>query len=129
MSYREPGTVDQTEVERAKIHEAAETARKRIEEAEKTKRAIAAEKGDAWVVPWIAAAIAAVIGVIATASTVQVHIERTHHTPPEPCRDSSTLVSTKAGSPSSHECALGAQRTTEPAPNGMMVHCTCARQP
>ena len=39
-AYREPGrAVDMTEIERAKIHAAAETKRKAIEEGEKTKRA------------------------------------------------------------------------------------------
>ena len=36
-AYREPGrAVDETEIERAKIHEAAETRRKAIEEHAKT---------------------------------------------------------------------------------------------
>ncbi len=58
-SYREPGrTVDETEIVRAKIHEAAETKRKQIEETEKTKR----DRGDTPYIAWGLVSAVAIIG-------------------------------------------------------------------
>ena len=48
-TYREPGrTVDETEIERAKLHEGAETKRKEIEEKEESRRQLGKLRNAWW---------------------------------------------------------------------------------
>lgn len=83
-AYREPGTIDRTEIERAKIHEAAETKRTLIAERERTKRARVEEYGLA--VPF------AVIAVAFLACAAVVCVTSSYFRAKAPCVEEAALI-------------------------------------
>lgn len=83
-AYRVPERgIDETEIERAKIHEAGETKRKLIEETEKTKREKAQQYGPG---PLVAACVIAAVVAIPSAIVAGTYIERKNNTA---CREES----------------------------------------
>lgn len=86
-AYRTPGRdVDATAVETAKIHEAAATKRKLIEEQEKTRR----EKIEAWgPIPPVAAGLVIFVAVVTAGIVGHYYVERSRPEPPAPCTDES----------------------------------------
>lgn len=129
MSYREPGSTDESYEKVARIHEEAETKRKVIEEDGKTKRE-AVKQAD-WRVPWLAAGLVGLAFAIGAAVTGNTYVERKYPEPATaaPCTAFIEVVSTNPpGCAGPTKCA-GGHLTGTPGPvsGTMTMTCTCEK--
>lgn len=118
--YREPGRdIDVTEIERAKIHEAAETKRKLIEEREETRRVKAKTHGP--VVPVVVGLV--LLSAIAGGTCVgyrRVEAKDPHRFPA--CTESAEIVTSNTPP----RACSGGRVTAETLPNGnALIRCRC----
>jgi hypothetical protein len=124
-AYRTPGRdIDETEIRRAEIHEAAETKRKVIEERAATRRARIKEVG---IAPYVVAG--GVLGM--TLLVVGVIGEKyvTAHAPPPPppaCQEWAEVIS---HSDSQRECKGGRIFAAPSVADRYMVRCVCGAAP
>jgi hypothetical protein len=118
--YRETSgsTVDRTEIECARIREAAETRRKLIEEREKTRR----ERGDGWLFPWFIGGLVFIGLTIAGAVGYSEHLEAQRAT----CVESVEIVT--LGN-SQRQCLLGWIESRSVNEGQIEVHCRCDPRP
>lgn len=126
-AYRTPGReVDETAVETAKIHEAAETQRALITEREKTKREALDNRDNAgYLLPRVVAGIVAVAAVIAIATTANTYIEA--HSPKPISRPCVAWAEVLSHSDSNRTCAHG-RLISQPVSGKdgeMFVRCIC----
>lgn len=122
-TYRTPGReVDETEIERAKIHEEAETKRKHLEEREKTRRQRIETLGP---IPAALAAAVAAVAIIAGAISFHNHLEsKAPPKPPEPCIE---IVEIIGRSTDIRQCRNGGRIETTTLPNNdVLWRCICA---
>lgn len=120
-AYREPGRdIDVTEIERAKIHEEAETKRKLISEREETRRARFKEYGPT--VP-IAVTIVALTALATGTCVANNHIEARASDKPVACVETAEVVS--VSSPMK-KCIGGGMVETEKLTDAqILVRCRC----
>ena len=131
-AYRTPGRdIDMTEIERTKIHEAAETKRAEISEREKTKREAQKYRSQWWSAHGFAMSVSlmvflAISGVIAGIN-VHAWIESTHPPPPFiPSQSCSETVEVVSSWSSIGHCDKGGHITTEKLERGEVLwHCHC----
>ncbi len=122
-TYRTPGrAVDETEIEREKVRQAAETKRKAIEEREATRRARIKEQGPA---PLLAGAVLGMIGMVVAGVSFSNWVEAKHPKAPDPCVERVEVIS---HSDSSRECHNGGHIETSSMPDGQVLwRCLCGR--
>lgn len=123
-AYRTPGReIDETAVETAKIHEAAETQRKLIEEREKTRRNRTDERRILWTdggfQPLVGVIVFFVCGAGLGGWALYLHSKRPVS---EACTESAELINVNA---SARTCE-GGHIVTEPQPGEkVLVKCVC----
>lgn len=121
-TYREPGRdVDMTEIERAKIHEAAETNRKTIEERGKTQRAKIQQYGPAG---HIVGGLLGFAAIVAGALTASNYFDAAHPKPfKAACVEKVEVIS---GISDARRCENGGHIETTPLKNDdVLWKCVC----
>ncbi len=118
--YREPGTsVDVTDVERARIHEAAETRREHIRQREETRRERTKALG---IYPYVILGITMAIMTIVGGIVVSQHIGASHPEADKPCADSVHVLDEYK---KEYQCVAGARLETEKADGKTLARCRC----
>ena len=127
MTYREPGTTNESYEKVARIHEEAETKRKLIEEEGKTRRE-AVKQAD-WRVPWLAAGLVGLAFAVGAAVTGNTYVERKYPGPPSqaPCTEFIEVLYV-GGCGVTSRCP-GGHLTTSPGPvsGALTMTCTCEK--
>jgi hypothetical protein len=128
-AFREPGSVDQTEVECTRIREAETTKRARIEAVEQTRQARFKSRENSWALPHFFYALA--IATLGICSAIMYHLYIEAKYPNTTCYETEEIIRA-ADLNSARSCPAGGWYESKPVEGvagSVLIHCHCGPRP